>query len=85
VHRSIVGKSIAVNRCINFKLLQICDNNIIAIPSNSGINAAFSMGSHAQYPPQPRDSYAHIDPVRIPAQSKIEPKLLYLIRSGVNL
>src|SRR5512135_1941704 len=41
-----------------------------AVQVSHGMNAAFSTGSHAQYPPQPRTKYAHSAPNRFPKLKK---------------
>ena len=41
-----------------------------AVAVSHGMREAFSTGSHAQYPPQPSSTYAHLAPSRMPALRK---------------
>ena len=43
------------------------------------MRAAFSMGSHAQYPPQPNALYAHMLPVKIPNPKKSHPLRVHFL------
>src|SRR6202022_459360 len=42
-----------------------------AVAVSQGRNDAFSTGSQAQYPPQPRTAYAHQEPRMIPTERKV--------------
>src|SRR5207247_1340933 len=48
-----------------------------AVETSHGMKAAFSTGSHAQYPPQPSTSYAHRAPNRLPSVRKNHEKIAH--------
>src|SRR5882762_5453819 len=49
-----------------------------AVAVSQGKKAAFSTGSHAQYPPQPSSSYAQSMPSELPTERKSHAKSIQL-------